>query len=166
MYFKICALAALVGCALAAPHATSYASVTQHHDHYGDYHHDYLPQYGSAYAGYGYGYGNGYGLGLGDDYNGYYGGYNGGYYDHHDDHYDGYHYPQYAYKYGVEDPHTHDIKSQEEHRDGDVVKGHYKLVQPDGRTRIVHYTADKHNGFNADVQYLGHAAHPSYYKYY
>ncbi|XP_065158713.1 cuticle protein 19-like [Atheta coriaria] len=82
----------------------------------------------------------------------------GGHYDQHE-HYPTHH-PKYEFKYGVEDQHTHDQKSQHEERDGDVVKGWYKLEQPDGRTRIVHYTADKHNGFNADVQYSGHAAHP------
>ncbi|XP_065161830.1 uncharacterized protein [Atheta coriaria] len=73
------------------------------------------------------------------------------------------HHPKYEYKYGVEDHHTHDMKSAEEERNGDVVKGWYKLEQPDGRTRMVHYTADKHNGFNADVKYSGHADHPHHY---
>ncbi|XP_065164254.1 cuticle protein 19-like [Atheta coriaria] len=67
---------------------------------------------------------------------------------------------KYQFKYGVHDTHTHDIKEQEESREGDVVKGHYSLLQPDGRTRIVHYTADKHNGFQAHVEYSGHAGHP------
>ncbi|XP_065163329.1 cuticle protein 19-like [Atheta coriaria] len=67
---------------------------------------------------------------------------------------------KYQFKYGVHDTHTHDIKEQEESRDGDVVKGYYSLLQPDGRTRIVHYTADKHNGFQAQVEYSGHADHP------
>lgn len=31
--------------------------------------------------------------------------------------------PKYAFNYGVADPHTGDIKSQHETRDGDVVKG-------------------------------------------
>lgn len=31
--------------------------------------------------------------------------------------------PKYAFNYGVSDPHTGDIKSQHETRDGDVVKG-------------------------------------------
>ncbi|XP_065158712.1 cuticle protein 19-like [Atheta coriaria] len=84
----------------------------------------------------------------------------GGHGGHHEEHYP-HHHPKYEYKYGVEDHHTHDMKSAEEQRDGDVVKGWYKLAQPDGRTRIVHYTSDKHNGFNADVQYSGHAEHPA-----
>ena len=67
--------------------------------------------------------------------------------------------PKYEFKYGVKDPHTHDIKEQAEKRDGDKVEGYYKLVEPDGTTRTVHYTADKHNGFNAHVEKSGHATH-------
>lgn len=80
--------------------------------------------------------------------------------------------PKYAFKYGVNDYHTGDVKSQHETRDGDVVKGktleymryylyiiqlapilpgQYSLVEPDGSIRTVDYTADKHNGFNAVV---------------
>jgi len=79
----------------------------------------------------------------------------------HDGHHEGHHYedeivdyyahPKYAYKYGVNDYHTGDVKSQHETRDGDVVKGSYSLVEPDGTIRTVDYTADKHNGFNAIV---------------
>ncbi|XP_044750359.1 cuticle protein 8-like [Coccinella septempunctata] len=62
----------------------------------------------------------------------------------------------YQYKYGVEDHHTGDIKSHEESREGDLVKGSYSLHEADGTIRTVRYTADK-NGFNADVQKSGHA---------
>ncbi|KAK3914936.1 Cuticle protein 8 [Frankliniella fusca] len=68
--------------------------------------------------------------------------------------------PRYAFKYGVHDSHTGDVKSAAEERDGDVVKGEYSLLQPDGTTRTVHYTADDHNGFNAVVTNSGHAVHP------
>ncbi|XP_034239870.1 cuticle protein 18.6-like isoform X3 [Thrips palmi] len=68
--------------------------------------------------------------------------------------------PKYEYKYGVEDHHTGDYKDAKEERDGDVVKGEYSLLQPDGRKRTVHYTASKHGGFNAIVSYSGHAIHP------
>ncbi|KAJ9588166.1 hypothetical protein L9F63_018470 [Diploptera punctata] len=67
----------------------------------------------------------------------------------------------YQYSYGVHDAHTGDVKEQSEQREGDSVQGHYSLVQPDGTTRTVHYTADPHNGFNAHVEYSGHAAHPA-----
>ncbi|XP_053602734.1 cuticle protein 8-like [Plodia interpunctella] len=69
-------------------------------------------------------------------------------------------YPKYAFNYGVKDPHTGDIKSQQEERDGDVVRGSYSLVEPDGSTRTVQYSADDHNGFNAVVHKTGHAVHP------
>ncbi|PSN37967.1 hypothetical protein C0J52_10418 [Blattella germanica] len=68
--------------------------------------------------------------------------------------------PKYEFKYGVHDSHTHDIKEQSEKRDGDHVVGHYSLLEPDGTTRTVHYTADHHTGFHAQVQKHGHASHP------
>lgn len=46
-------------------------------------------------------------------------------------------YPKYSFNYGIKDPHTGDIKSQAEERDGDVVKGQYSLVEPDGSVRTV-----------------------------
>ncbi|XP_019875897.1 cuticle protein 19 [Aethina tumida] len=70
-------------------------------------------------------------------------------------------YPKYEFKYGVADGHTGDQKTQSEIRDGDVVKGQYSLVEPDGTVRTVTYTADDHNGFNAVVTRAGHAVHPS-----
>lgn len=70
---------------------------------------------------------------------------------HHDEGLDYYAYPKYHYNYGVADSHTGDVKSQHEVRDGDVVKGSYSLVEPDGSVRTVEYTADDHNGFNAVV---------------
>ncbi|KAL0840199.1 hypothetical protein ABMA28_015489 [Loxostege sticticalis] len=77
-------------------------------------------------------------------------------FDHHhhiseDEHVDYYAYPKYVFKYGVNDFHTGDIKTHHESRDGDVVKGQYTVVEPDGSIRTVDYTADKHNGFNAVV---------------
>ncbi|XP_054264275.1 cuticle protein 7-like [Macrosteles quadrilineatus] len=60
--------------------------------------------------------------------------------------------PKYAFDYTVADYHTGDSKSQWETRDGDVVKGQYSLIEPDGSVRTVEYTADDHNGFNAVVK--------------
>ncbi|KAL0266860.1 UNVERIFIED_CONTAM: hypothetical protein PYX00_009296 [Menopon gallinae] len=74
--------------------------------------------------------------------------------------------PKYSFEYKVEDPHTHDMKSQWEKRDGDKVVGRYTIAEPDGTLRIVDYTADKHNGFNAVVRREGHAHHPELYKHY
>ncbi|NP_001166274.1 cuticular protein RR-2 family member 5 precursor [Nasonia vitripennis] len=64
-------------------------------------------------------------------------------------HYD--HHPKYKFAYDVHDSHTGDIKSQHEERDGDVVHGSYSLIDADGYKRVVHYTADKHSGFQATV---------------
>ncbi|KAJ2939712.1 hypothetical protein O0L34_g14435 [Tuta absoluta] len=72
-----------------------------------------------------------------------------------------YAHPRYQFNYGVADGHTGDQKSQWEARDGDVVKGQYSLVEPDGTVRTVNYSADDHNGFNAVVSRTGHAAHPA-----
>lgn len=64
---------------------------------------------------------------------------------------------EYSFNYGVKDEHTGDIKEQQETRHGDNVQGFYSLVEPDGHRRIVHYTSDAHNGFNAKVEreYVG-----------
>jgi len=59
--------------------------------------------------------------------------------------------PQYQYGYSVSDAVTGDQKSHSESRDGDVVQGQYSLVEPDGTLRVVTYTADSVNGFNAVV---------------
>ncbi|KAF5307769.1 hypothetical protein FQR65_LT06640 [Abscondita terminalis] len=78
----------------------------------------------------------------------------------HGHHVDYYAHPKYHYKYGVSDHHTHDIHSQHESRDGDSVHGEYSLHEPDGTIRVVKYTADHKNGFNAEVIRKGHAQHP------
>lgn len=59
----------------------------------------------------------------------------------------------------MNDQHTGDIKQQSEQREGDVVKGQYSLVEPDGSIRTVDYTADPVNGFNAVVSKSGPGAH-------
>ncbi|XP_017477231.1 PREDICTED: endochitinase A [Rhagoletis zephyria] len=66
-------------------------------------------------------------------------------YEHYSDH------ARYAFEYGVNDPYTGDIKHQKEERDGDVVKGEYSLVEPDGNVRTVKYYADWETGFHAQV---------------
>ncbi|KAK7603588.1 hypothetical protein V9T40_003587 [Parthenolecanium corni] len=60
--------------------------------------------------------------------------------------------PQYKYGYSVFDPHTLDVKSQWEHRDGDFVKGAYNVLEADGSMRIVEYISDKDIGFRATVK--------------
>ncbi|XP_041778605.1 larval cuticle protein A2B-like [Anopheles merus] len=59
---------------------------------------------------------------------------------------------EYQFSYSVHDDHTGDIKSQQEERHGDDVKGQYTLIDADGHRRVVDYTADEHNGFNAVVR--------------
>ncbi|KAJ8731861.1 hypothetical protein PYW08_014591 [Mythimna loreyi] len=117
----------------------------------------------AANAGY---IGASYGGGL-SGYSGGHGGYSSGYYPVQADYgghgQDYYSYPKYSFDYAVADPHTGDHKTQWESRDGDVVKGAYSLAEPDGTTRIVEYTADKHNGFQAVVKRIGHAHHPQHY---
>ena len=83
--------------------------------------------------------------------------YHGGHDEHHG--HDYHHHPSYKFEYGVHDPHTHDHKSQWEHRDGDVVKGEYTLDEADGTKRVVKYSSDKHGGFQAHVERIGHAHH-------
>ncbi|XP_034238853.1 cuticle protein 19-like [Thrips palmi] len=72
-------------------------------------------------------------------------------YHHHDDHHTK---PRYAYQYSVHDKHTGDIKDVWEHRDGDVTKGGYTLLEPDGHTRVVEYIVTKKGGFQATVKRL------------
>ncbi|XP_065362125.1 histidine-rich glycoprotein-like [Calliphora vicina] len=68
-----------------------------------------------------------------------------------------YAHPKYQYDYAVKDEKTGDSKQHWETRDGDKVKGSYTIKEADGTTRIVEYTADHKNGFNAIVKTVGHA---------
>ncbi|XP_075233575.1 cuticle protein 7-like [Lycorma delicatula] len=95
---------------------------------------------------------------------GHHGGYGGGGGGHGDHGHDvDYHAKaHYKFDYSVHDPHSGDVKSQWEHRDGDKVHGGYTVKEPDGSVRHVEYTADKHNGFNAVVK-KGKGHHPHIY---
>lgn len=59
---------------------------------------------------------------------------------------------KYNFGYGVHDPDSGDEKEHYEQRDGDTVKGSYSLKEADGSIRIVEYTADSKNGFQAVVR--------------
>lgn len=59
--------------------------------------------------------------------------------------------PQYSFAYDVQDAVTGDSKAQYETKNGDLVQGSYSLIEADGTRRIVEYTADPINGFNAVV---------------
>ncbi|CAG9771833.1 unnamed protein product [Ceutorhynchus assimilis] len=61
---------------------------------------------------------------------------------------------QYEFAYVIEDPHTGDFHSQQEHRDEHNVQGQYSLHEADGTVRIVKYSDDGH-GFNAVVEKQG-----------
>ncbi|XP_050075662.1 cuticle protein 19-like [Anopheles maculipalpis] len=77
------------------------------------------------------------------------------------DHFVDYYAPiNYKFEYGVKDPHTGDHKTHWEERDGDVVKGAYTVLDADGSSRLVEYTADPHHGFNAVVKKIEHAHIP------
>ncbi|XP_075984595.1 cuticle protein-like [Anticarsia gemmatalis] len=60
--------------------------------------------------------------------------------------------PQYNFGYNVADALTGDYKSQTEQRNGDLVQGQYTVADPDGTLRVVDYSADSINGFNAVVR--------------
>nr|XP_022905355.1 cuticle protein 7-like [Onthophagus taurus] len=69
--------------------------------------------------------------------------------------------PHYSFNYDIHDEHTGDVKSQQEERDGDVVKGFYSFIESDGARRVVEYTSDPEHGFNAVVRREEGAAHPT-----
>lgn len=62
--------------------------------------------------------------------------------------------PEYAYRYGVHDPTTKDVKSAWEQRNGEDTRGGYAVMEPDGHTRVVEYSVTKKGGFNARVKHL------------
>ncbi|XP_043484837.1 cuticle protein 19.8-like [Leptopilina heterotoma] len=59
--------------------------------------------------------------------------------------------PRYSFAYDVQDATTGDSKAQYETRNGNFVQGSYSLIESDGTRRIVDYTADDVNGFNAVI---------------
>ena len=67
--------------------------------------------------------------------------------------------PRYDFGYEVRDPWTGDFKSHSETRDGDMVRGQYSMMEADGSRRVVDYTADNENGFNANVRKKGWSRH-------
>ncbi|KAK9869671.1 hypothetical protein WA026_003419 [Henosepilachna vigintioctopunctata] len=61
--------------------------------------------------------------------------------------------PDYSYAYGVQDLPNGNTHVHKESRNGDVVRGEYRVLQADGFVRIVRYIADAENGFQATVEY-------------
>ncbi|CAK1553795.1 unnamed protein product [Leptosia nina] len=61
--------------------------------------------------------------------------------------------PSYSFGYGVSDTQTGDIKTVWEEKQGDTVKGHYSVIEPDGSMRTVEYSAGPNTGFTATVNH-------------
>ncbi|XP_017954720.1 cyclic nucleotide-gated cation channel beta-1 [Drosophila navojoa] len=59
--------------------------------------------------------------------------------------------PEYSFAYGIEDGEARVLQNRKETRNGDEVRGVYSVVDPDGTLRVVKYTADDANGFQAEV---------------
>lgn len=59
--------------------------------------------------------------------------------------------PDYQFEYGVEDPKSKVSQSRKEQRHEDELHGEYQVQQPDGKLRVVKYSANKHSGFHAEV---------------
>lgn len=65
----------------------------------------------------------------------------------------------FDFTYAVKDDTGNDFSHAAE-SNGDVVKGEYRTLLPDGRLQIVKYTADWKNGYNAEVTYEGEPSYP------
>merc|ERR1719431_1727935 len=63
----------------------------------------------------------------------------------------------FNYQWQVEDQYSGNVFNHGSKSDGKVTEGEYRVLLPDGRTQIVKYTADHHNGFQAEVTYEGEA---------
>ncbi|ODN04483.1 Adult-specific cuticular protein ACP-20 [Orchesella cincta] len=53
-----------------------------------------------------------------------------------------------------------DFKQAYEVREGDITRGAYSVLQPDGVVRTVRYTVDPKGGFKASVTNTGLGYHP------
>ena len=58
----------------------------------------------------------------------------------------------YDFNYAVNEPSTGDVKAQQEKAENGVIRGSYQMNDADGFLRIVEYTADDVNGFQANVR--------------
>ncbi|XP_066966803.1 cuticle protein 7-like [Macrobrachium rosenbergii] len=66
----------------------------------------------------------------------------------------------FDFEYAVNDRYKGLDFAHDSESDGNVVKGEYHVLLPDGRTQIVSYTADAYNGYQAEVTYEGEAQYP------
>merc|ERR1712168_1590428 len=67
----------------------------------------------------------------------------------------------FDFAYAVKDDYSGNDFAHDENSDGDVTSGSYRVLLPDGRTQIVTFTADHHNGYQAEVTYEGEATYPA-----
>lgn len=169
-FFTLIVGFALIAAATAHGHAMSYVKRSDQHGHHTEISHgsghgnagggDQGHGKGSGGEAGGHGYTEGHGAGAhesshaAEDHGA------GGHDDHHIDYH---HHPSYNYEYGVYDTKTKDHHTQWENRDGDKVHGEYTLDEADGTKRVVKYSSDKHGGFTAHVELIGHAMHPQDY---
>ncbi|XP_042241628.1 filaggrin-like [Homarus americanus] len=68
----------------------------------------------------------------------------------------------YEYSYNIRSEETGDMKFHQETRDGGKVVGEYRVKEADGTMRVVKYSADKDNGFQATVEYVSDHEEPEY----
>ena len=66
----------------------------------------------------------------------------------------------YNFEWAVKDEPSYNDFGHQEHSDGKVVSGSYRVVLPDGRTQTVDYKVEGESGFVADVKYEGEAKYP------
>ena len=62
----------------------------------------------------------------------------------------------YSFAYKVNDPYNYNDFGHKEKNDGYATTGEYFVNLPDGRLQVVKYISD-HNGYRADVSYIGEA---------
>ncbi|XP_069988048.1 cuticle protein 7 [Penaeus vannamei] len=63
----------------------------------------------------------------------------------------------FDFAYSVKDDYTGNVFGHAAHSDGIVTSGSYRVLLPDGRTQVVTFSADPHNGYQAEVTYEGEA---------
>ncbi|XP_064079724.1 cuticle protein 7-like [Macrobrachium nipponense] len=67
----------------------------------------------------------------------------------------------FDFAYAVQDDYSGNSYAHDENSDGKVTSGSYRVNLPDGRTQLVKFTADSHNGYVAQVEYQGEAVYPA-----
>ncbi|XP_063590350.1 cuticle protein 19-like isoform X1 [Penaeus indicus] len=63
----------------------------------------------------------------------------------------------FDFAYSVKDDYTGNAFGHAAQSDGIITSGSYRVLLPDGRTQVVTFSADPHNGYQAEVTYEGEA---------